>query len=346
MRLLVVWVSGNLCPGCYNLYESSNTMGPLPGLLLSIIVCSIVSILYFAGVLSQGSWLLLNELEDPELKVLASKLPSTILHSRADSTTRKYLGAFRRWKVWATSHSLASVPAKPHEVALYLQHLAEESGSKSAVEEACHALAWVHSTAGLASPSSHPFVKATLEGLQRSLAKPVVKKEPITLEMLEAMVDDANKSGSLSDLRLVTACLLGFAGFLRFDEMINLRPCDFTFSRALDDQRPLFRPIQSTKKGESLRDAGRISYSCLRDLFRKKLADLGFPPNEFGLHSLRAGGATAAANAKVPDRMFKRHGRWKSENAKDGYVKDDVESRLEVSKSLGLYLGTTNSLLW
>ena len=67
------------------------------------------------------------------------------------------------------------------------------------------------------------------------------------------------------------------------------------------DQRYLFRPIQSTRKGECLRDAGRISYSCLRDLFRKKLADLGFSPNEFGLHSLRVGGATAAANAKVPD---------------------------------------------
>ena len=348
-------------------------------------------ILYLAGVLSQGSWLLLNELEDPELKVLARKLPNTILHSRADSTTRKYLGAFRRWKVWATSHNLAPVPAKPHEVVLYLQHLAKDTKSKFAAEEACHALAWVHSTAGLVSPPSHPFVKATLEGLQRSLAKPVVKKEPITLEMLEAMVDDANKSGSLSDLRLVTACLLSFAGFLRFDEMINLRPCDFTFCQEMlkirivrsktdqlrqgnevlvartnsstcsvamlerymrctgmspDDQRPLFRPIQSTKKGDSLRDTGRINYSCLRDLFRKKLANLCFSPEEFGLHSLRAGGATAAANAMVPDRMFKRHGRWKSENAKDGYVKDDVRSRLEVSKSLGLYLGTTYRLLW
>ena len=218
-----------------------------------------------------------------------------------------------------------------------------------------------------------------------------MKKEPITLEILDAMVHDANKSGSLSDLRLVTACLLSFAGFLRFDEMINLRPCDFTFSEemlkihivrsktdqlrqgnevlvartntntcpvamlerymqrttmSLDDVRPLFRPTQSSKKGESLRDAGKISYSCLRDLFRKKLADLGFPPDEFGLHSLRAGGATAAANAKVPNRMFKRHGRWKSETAKDGYVKDDVKSRLEVSKSLGLYLNTMNGLLW
>ena len=111
--------------------------------------------------------------------------------------------------------------------------MAEEIRSKSAVEEACHALAWVYSTAGLSSPSSHPFVKATLEGLQRSLAKPVMKKEPITLEMLEAMVDDANGSGPLSNQRLVTACLLSSAGFLRYDELINLRPCDFTFSQLM-----------------------------------------------------------------------------------------------------------------
>ena len=74
-------------------------------------------------------------------------------------------------------------------------------------------------------------MQATLEGLQCSLAKPVVKKEPITLEVLKAMVSDANNSSSLSDLHLVTACLLSFAGFLRFDELINLRPCDFTFDK-------------------------------------------------------------------------------------------------------------------
>ena len=95
---------------------------------------------------------------------------------------------------------------------------------------------------------------------------------------------------------------------------------------------------QKTKNGESLRDSGRFNYSCLRDLFSKKLNKLGFSSRDFGLHSLRAGGATAAANAKVPDRLFKRHGRWKSENAKDGYVKDSLESRLEVSRNLGWYL--------
>ena len=38
-------------------------------------------------------------------------------------------------------------------------------------------------------------------------------------------------------------------------------------------------------------------------------------------------GATAEANAGVPDRLFKRHGRWKSESAKDGYIKDSMEKR-------------------
>jgi len=87
-------------------------------------------------------------------------------------------------------------------------------------------------------------------------------------------------------------------------------------------------------------------YSCLHSLYMKKISDLGFPAQQFGLHSLRAGGTTAAANAKVPDRIFKRHGRWKSENAKDGYVKDSLESRLMVSKSIGLYLQLLTLSLW
>ena len=40
-----------------------------------------------------------------------------------------------------------------------------------------------------------------------------------------------------------------------------------------------------------------------------------------GTYSLRSGGATAAANAGISDRLFKRHGRWSSDSAKDGYVK-------------------------
>ena len=60
------------------------------------------------------------------------------------------------------------------------------------------------SCAGLKSPVSEPFLRATLEGLQRMLAKPVTKKKPITVNMLEALLQDAQESDFLSDLRLAT----------------------------------------------------------------------------------------------------------------------------------------------
>ena len=87
----------------------------------------------------------------------------------------------------------------------------------------------------------------------------------------------------------------------------------------------MFRPICKTAKTEKLRQTGCISYSCLRELFREKLRELGYDPDKFGLHNLRAGSATAAANNGVPDRLFKRDGRWKSNSAKDGYIEDSVK---------------------
>jgi hypothetical protein len=61
---------------------------------------------------------------------------------------------------------------------------------------------------------------------------------------------------------------------------------------------------------------------------------LGFDRSRFGLHSLRSGGATTAANSGVNDRLLKKHRRWRSENAKDGYVRVDLPFLLSVSKSL------------
>ena len=40
----------------------------------------------------------IKETEDPELKRLAEALPITVAKARADSTKKKYMGAYRRWK--------------------------------------------------------------------------------------------------------------------------------------------------------------------------------------------------------------------------------------------------------
>ena len=64
----------------------------------------------------------------------------------------------------------------------------------------------------------------------------------------------------------------------------------------------LFRAITSTKHGERLRPSGSLSYTRMRELLLAKLEQIGYDKSQFGLHSLRAGGATAAANAGVPEK--------------------------------------------
>ncbi|KAL5473470.1 hypothetical protein EMCRGX_G027959 [Ephydatia muelleri] len=91
--------------------------------------------------------------EKPELQQLAAGLPDVVLSGRADSTTKKYLGAFQRWKVWAESMEIVpSFPVKGMHLALYMQHLSTAKHSRSAVEEVVHALAWMHKMAGIESP--------------------------------------------------------------------------------------------------------------------------------------------------------------------------------------------------
>ena len=121
-------------------------------------------------VFSISCWPLLKELEDSNLKSLASNLPSTILQCKATSTTRKYLNRFRRWKQWAMSHRIS---ANPCQMASYLQHLSESKQFKAAEEEAVNCLSWVHTLASLVSPVNDPLVQATLESLKRACARPV-----------------------------------------------------------------------------------------------------------------------------------------------------------------------------
>lgn len=175
--------------------------------------CSVCVIYCSTDVLTTGIWEELDEFTDPELRQLAKGIPDAVLGSRADSTTTKYLGAFKRWRTWARSHKLPVFPVKAAHLVVYLQHISEATESKAALELVFNATAWVHSIGGKASPTKEAFVAETLKGLQRKHAKPVIKKKPFTTDMLRAIAEDAVKTKTLSDLRLGTVCLLAYAAF-------------------------------------------------------------------------------------------------------------------------------------
>ena len=66
----------------------------------------------------------------------------------------------------------------------------------------------------------------------------------------------------------------------------------------LSSSLPFFRSLYFHKATStySLRSTG-MSYSRTREIVLQAFVELGYPKNLFGLHSLRAGGASAAANA-------------------------------------------------
>ena len=96
----------------------------------------------------------------------------------------------------------------------------------------------------------------------------------------------------------------------------------------------IFRPLVFLRGTGAYKLRGSVPLSYTREIVLSAFDSIGLPKQDYGLHSLRAGGASAAANAGVPDRLFKRHGRWKSDKAKDGYIKDNVHSLVLVSLSL------------
>ena len=136
--------------------------------------------------------------------------------------------------------------------ALYLQHLSETAHSSAAVQEAVNAIGWVNQISGLEPTAQSPLVRATLAGLRRRLAKPKAKKEPITVEMLAALVQSLGSPPSLSELRLAASCLLAFAAFLRYDEMARLRCCDIAILDAAMRVRILSSKTDQYRQGDTV----------------------------------------------------------------------------------------------
>ena len=181
---------------------------------------------------------------------------------------------------------------------------------------------------------------------------------------------------NLADQRLLTIILIAFCGFMRFSEVSRLRRSDFIFSSTYvkvfieksktdiyregmwvyisasskicplkqlkyylalaktseNSEEFIFKGLSRSKKF-SLRTKNKtISYNRIRENFIKVLKAVNLDWRKYGLHSLRSGGASLAPYNGVSD----RHGRWKSDKAKDRYIEDILESLLSLSVSKDL----------
>ena len=249
------------------------------------------------------------------------------------------------------------LPASPAYVCLYLLSVLQASSSPAPVQNAFYSIRWAHDIAGFDSPTNHTLPQKVVESAKRRLLHLTSKKLPITPEILQKLFQSLD--GSLVDTRFMAMALLAFAGFLRFDELANLKLKDlalhdthfelFIESSKTDQYREgaivpivksgtdlcpwgnlekylsqakltlptssqggddyLFGNIQTKSGPQSIRPGSKLSYTRCREVLLKKIADVGLDPKSFSWHSFRSGGASAAANGGISDRLFKRLGR-------------------------------------
>ena len=96
---------------------------------------------------------------------------------------------------------------------------------------------------------------------------------------------------------------------------------------------PLFcRVIRAPRSGDYL--SGKMSYTRARELIREGLQRAGIHPDGLGTHSLRSGGATAAANAGVADRLIQRHGGWRCATSQHCYIEENLSDLMSVSQHI------------
>ncbi|XP_028514421.1 uncharacterized protein LOC114574911 [Exaiptasia diaphana] len=98
---------------------------------------------------------------------------------------------------------------------------------------------------------------------------------------------------------------------------------------------PLFQEIKIQVGNQKL-SHNKLRYSSARSQVLRMFKAIGLEEKKFGLHSLRAGGASAASEAGIPERLISAHGGWKSESSRNGYIRDNKQTRVSVSKALGL----------
>jgi len=292
--------------------------------------------------------------------------------SLSASTRRGYARDLAAFQIWCQARAVTALPAAPQTLAAYLADLAL-TDRPATIGRKLAAIAVAHRDAGLESPTEHGMVKRTLAGIRREKGTAPHQKAALLVDDLRRIV--APLGASLLDRRDRALILLGFAAALRRSELVALRVEDVRFeeeglvlrlrqSKTNQEGRletiavaygsePTTCPVRALRAWLAaagivdgplfcgLTPQGGLRSTALGDrmvahVVKRRCKAVGIDPSAVAGHSLRRGFATAAARAKKPDRVIKRHGRWKSTAMLDRYIEDGTRWGDNASAGLGL----------
>jgi integrase len=292
--------------------------------------------------------------------------------AHAPATLRAYRSSWADFATWCIAHELPALPAAPETVALYVSDLASRA-KYATIQRRISAISQAHQAQQLETPTRSLIVRKTLAGIRRTHGTAQTGKAAAVTETIRQLV--ATLGDDLPGLRDRALILVGFAGAFRRSELASLDTADVTFDRAglivhlrrsKTDQGG-----QGTKKGlpygsnpntcpvRSLRDwldaAGigegpifrpidrhgnvqprRLSDRAVAEIVKKCAAAAGLDPADYAGHSLRAGLATAAAQAGVSERAIMQQTGHTSVTMVRRYIRDGTLFRENAAAGVGL----------
>jgi integrase len=166
----------------------------------------------------------------------AASLAHYLQESQSANTLRAYRSDWLAWSAWCVSEGRQALPAEPLDVAVYLAAAADatrvtEDGkstwafSPATLDRKAAAIAAVHAANGLPSPTRSDVVRLTLRGIRRVRKAQPVRKRPVLLGTLEALLAERPDEGwptGVARRRDALLLLMGFAGALRRSELAAL----------------------------------------------------------------------------------------------------------------------------
>jgi len=265
---------------------------------------------------------------------------SYLSRSRAENTVKAYRSDWADFTRWCKRHGRDALPADPVTVALYVTDMAEDRAT-STIRRRLSSIAVAHRLGGFDPPTAAPQVKELWAGVRRTKGTSMKAAEPLVTHDIARLVHSL--PDDLSGARDRAFLLVGFAAALRGSELVALDVDDIaavdeglvlSVRRSKTDPEsegrkigipygthestcpvralqawidaaeisdgPLFRSVN--RHGQA--SDRRLSVRAVSLVVKRAAERAGLDPILYSGHSLRAGFATAAAQAGVPERQI------------------------------------------
>ncbi len=300
---------------------------------------------------------------------MTDKLLDTVWSSRSDNTIKTYVRELKHWIEWAEQRLFTVLPADEVHIVQYLLDRSQKTKSPASLQQVVAALRWWHKQCDLPDPTQGSATTALLQVQCRTLRSGLQRKQELSMKTLVDICTFLKvKKWGAEMAQLWTAYVtVSYAAFLRFAEARDMLWQDIedtpeglviTIPKAKNDQMREGKSVYLAETGTIscpvaavkawwhvssfnrpenpvfTKTGNKMNYRMASMALKRLLQAVGQDPTQYGLHSLRAGGATQAARSGVDMDMIQRHGRWRSADSVHTYVNPASSVKFSVTQKM------------